>query len=91
MAEVVYLMCAATSLACAVLLFRNYRTSRVRLTLYTCLCFVGMAINNVLLFIDLVMFPATVDLASWRVLAGLVAITILLYGMISSVSREGTS
>ena len=49
MASVVYALCALTSLACAVLLLRAYRRSWARLLFWSGLCFVGLALNNVLL------------------------------------------
>src|SRR5215467_13654060 len=53
MAEVVYILCTATSILCAVLLFRSYRASRTKLLFWSSLCFVGLALNNVLLILDL--------------------------------------
>lgn len=82
MAEAVYLLCALTSLACAVLLLRSYRRSRMGLILWTSLCFVGLAVNNVLLFLDLVVV-LNADLRIWRDLAALVGASVLLYGMIN--------
>ena len=41
MATLVYALCALTSLACAVLLLRGYASSRVRLLLWSGLCFCG--------------------------------------------------
>ena len=61
MAEVVYILCALTSLACAVLLIRGYRRSRSRLLLWSCLGFVALAANNVLLFVDLVVVPHALE------------------------------
>lgn len=81
MAEAVYLLCALTSLACAVLLLRSYRRSRMGLILWTSLCFVGLAVNNVLLFLDLVVV-LNADLRIWRDLAALIGASVLLYGMI---------
>lgn len=83
MAEAVYLLCALTSLACAVLLLRSYRRSRMKLILWTSLGFVGLAVNNVLLFVDLVIVPASIDLRIWRDSAALIGVGILLYGMIT--------
>ena len=54
----VYMLCAATSLACAVLLLRGYRRSGARFLLWSSLCFVGLALNNVILFVDKVVLPA---------------------------------
>ena len=52
MAETVYALCALTSLACAALLLRGYVRSRVRLLLWSGLCFAFLFLNNVLLFVD---------------------------------------
>ena len=54
MAEAVYLLCAITSTVCGVLLFGGYRSSKTRLLFWASLCFLGLAINNVMLFIDLI-------------------------------------
>ena len=85
-AGVVYLLCALTSLGCAALLLRGYRRSRVRLLLWSGLCFVGFFLNNVLLFIDLRVVP-TVDLAFIRMLPALAGIGLLLYGLIWETER----
>jgi drug/metabolite transporter (DMT)-like permease len=84
MAETVYLLCALASLACAGLLLRSYRNSRMPLILWTSLCFVGFAVNNILLFVDLAVLPEAVDLRMWRNLIGLLGVSVLLYGMIRS-------
>lgn len=83
MAEVVYLLCAIASMACAVLLVRSYISNRMPLILWTGLCFVGMAVNNVLLFIDLAVAP-NLDLSFWRNATALASVAVLLYGLISS-------
>ncbi|HEY4212679.1 MAG TPA: DUF5985 family protein [Steroidobacteraceae bacterium] len=82
MAETVCALCAVTSIACALLLLRKYRVSRARLLFWASLCFVGLAINNVLLFADLVMFPE-LNLSWWRTIAALVGMTVLVYGLIA--------
>lgn len=80
-ATTIYALCALTSIACAVLLLRAYSRSRVKLLLWSGLCFAGMAINNVLLFIDLRMVPET-DLSVVRTLPALVGVAVLLYGLV---------
>lgn len=80
-AEGIYLLCAATSLIAAFLLMRQYRTSRTTLLLWSFIAFVGLAANNVLVFVDLVVVPA-VDLTLLRSAAGALAIVALLYGLI---------
>jgi hypothetical protein len=81
MATLVYALCALTSLACAVLLLRGYATSRVRLLLWSGLCFAGLAANNVLLLIDKRVVP-TMDLSMWRSLPALAGVALLLYGLV---------
>jgi hypothetical protein len=65
MAGVVFLLCAATCLLCAVLLLRGYAKQRVRMLLWSGLCFIGLMIENVMLYVDVVMVP-DVDLSLWR-------------------------
>ncbi len=81
-ASFVYLLCAVTSVACAVVLGRSYLRTRMRLILWSCLCFVGFAINNSLLFIDLVIFPTYVSLALYRGIAALMGLSLIIYGLV---------
>jgi hypothetical protein len=81
MAEAVYVLCALTSIGCALLLLRSYSRSRTRLLLWSSLCFVGLALNNILLFVDLVVV-ASVSLAIARSTVALVATMTLLYGLV---------
>lgn len=74
MAEVTYFLCAATSLAAALLLLTTYRQRRTRLLLWSALAFAGLAANNVLMFVDLVIVPG-VDLSALR--AGLAALAMI--------------
>ena len=82
MAETVYLLCAATSIICGVLLLRGYQTSKRKLLFWASLCFLGLAINNVMLFVDLIIFTE-IDLFWWRTLPAIAGMMILLYGLIS--------
>ena len=82
MAEVVYILCAATSILCAVLLFRSYRASRTKLLFWSSLCFVGLAINNVMLILDL--YVVSTDLFFARTIVALGAMAMLIYGLIWS-------
>ncbi len=81
MAEIVYILGAALSALCSILLFRGYARSRVRLLLWSGLCFAGLAINNAILFADLIVVP-DVDLSLPRGLAGLAGLALLLYGLV---------
>ena len=80
-ATIVYALCAVTSIACAVLLLRAYASSRVRLLLWSGLCFAGLALNNVLLFIDVRVLPQT-DLSVVRSLPALAGVAVLIYGLV---------
>jgi hypothetical protein len=81
MATLVYALCALTSLACAVLLLRGYMSSRVRLLLWSGLCFAGLAANNAILLVDKQLVPS-IDLSLWRSLPALAGVAILLYGLV---------
>jgi hypothetical protein len=76
-----YVLAIATSLACTVCLFRAYLQSRVRLLLWSGCCFVGLTVNNIVLFLDLVVYP-TADLRAARLIAALAGMMFLLYGFI---------
>jgi hypothetical protein len=81
MAEAVYIISTLTSAACAWLLFRAYGRSRVRLLFWSGWAFVGLALNNVFLFVDLLVLPAT-NLSAWRLIPGFVGLALLCYGLI---------
>jgi hypothetical protein len=80
-AEAVYLLCAATSVACALLLLRAHARTGTRLLLWSGLCFVGLALNNIVLSVDLIVVPET-DLSTWRLVPAAAGILLLLYGLI---------
>lgn len=82
MATAVYMLCMLTSGFCAALLLREYRRAKARLLLWSSLSFAAWAVNNALLFIDLVILPASIDLSVVRAVSGLIAITLLLYGLV---------
>lgn len=81
LATIVYALCALTSLACAVLLLRGFAASGARLLLWSGLCFAGLALNNIVLLVDLSVVPA-VDLSFVRSVPALVGIGLLLYGLV---------
>jgi len=81
MVEVVYILCALTSLTCAALLLRAYAQNRVRLLLWSGLCFAGMAINNIFLVFDVSIWPDT-GLSIFRSIPAFVGLVFLLYGLI---------
>jgi hypothetical protein len=81
MPSLVYTLCAVTSVWCAVLLLLRYRVQRERLLLWSAVCFGGLALNNLLLFADYVVFPA-IDLSLYRSVSAAAAMLVLLAGLI---------
>lgn len=82
MAAAVYVLCALTSITCMALLFRGYAGSRVRLLLWSGLGFAAFAVNNIMLFVDLVLLPTQVSLLLPRNIAALVGLVLILYGFL---------
>lgn len=80
MTQLVYILCALTSLACAVLLLRGYLRTRVRLLLWSGLCFAGLALNNAMLVLD--ENTLVTDLSNLRTLPALAGVALLVYGLI---------
>ena len=77
----IYLLCLLTSALCAALLVRAWLRTRTTLLLWTAWCFVLLALNNLLLVADLIVF-ADVDLSVPRQLATVAALGVLLVGFI---------
>ena len=82
-AHVVYVLCGITSMVCATLLLRGYAKSRVRLLLFSGVCFALLAISNVILFVDLVLTPPTLDLSILRNSITALAHLVLVIGLIT--------
>jgi uncharacterized protein DUF5985 len=80
-ASAVYLLCFLTSLAAMLLLVRSFSHNRSPLLLWSAASFVAFAVNNLLLFVDIVLLP-DVDLRPARAATGLLAVALLLYGFI---------
>lgn len=81
MAASVYLLGALMSLLCALLLLRGYNRGKRKLLLWGGFCFAGLTISNLLVFADLVVFPA-VDLFPYRLATSAISMALLLYGLI---------
>lgn len=77
----VYLLCFATSTACAVLLARNYTRTRARLLLWSALCFGFLALNNLAVIFDLLLVTG-LSFQILRLLLSLCAVGVLLFGFI---------
>lgn len=86
-AALVYALCFVTSCACAWLLWRSYARTRARLLLWSGFCFALLAGNNLLLVLDLVVFP-DVDMRIARLVLALAAVSILLFGFIWDLEEE---
>ena len=80
-ASVIYALCALTSIVCAILLLRGYRESRARLLFWAAICFTGLAVNNILLFVDLRVIPEA-DLSVWRSIPAVLGVSAFLYGLV---------
>ena len=86
---VVYILCLLTSAACAWLLGRSYRQSGIRLLLWSSICFAFLAANNLVLVLDLVVWPAPeVDLRLPRLLLALAAVVSLIWGFVWDAAEE---
>jgi len=81
-APFVYILGTLTTLLCAVLLLRGYSRGRQRLLLWSGLCFIGLTLNNGLVFIDLILLPTDIDLYVLRLATAATAMLVLLYGLI---------
>ena len=79
---VLFLLAALTSIGCMWLLLRAYARTRVRLLFWTGVCFIALSVNNVVLFIDVVVLPTQVDLRILRLGAALAGVACLLYAFI---------
>lgn len=77
----VYVLCSLTSFVAMLLVYRSYAQNRTRLLLWTALAFVALAVNNLVLFVDIVILP-DVSLLVLRHLVSLIAVGLLLYGFV---------
>ena len=81
MGALVYTLCMLTSMVCAILLWRGYRKSRLRLLFWSSLCFAILGISNALLILDLVIFPEVYILPA-RTIVTQAALVVLIYGLV---------
>ena len=87
MAELVYILSSIMSITCAIMLFRGYRASPSHILLWSSACFSLLAVNNIILFIDVLLVP-DVDFGGLiiRNIAGAAAGSLLLFGLIWEIS-----
>ncbi len=81
MAGIVYILCAVLSFSCSLMLMRGYRKNKFRLLLWSAIGFCGFTLNNVLLFVDIILIPET-DLAVIRTIPALIGVVVMIYGLI---------
>lgn len=86
MAGFVYILGTLVTLTCAVLLLRAYSRVRLRLLLWSAICFVGLTIANALVFVDIVIVPE-IDLYLWRLGVAALAMVVLLFGLVWESDR----
>jgi hypothetical protein len=81
MAATVYILGIVVTLLCGFLLARAYTRVRKRLLFWSAVCFFGLAISNLFVFVDVVIFP-DVNLYVWRLATAAISMLLLLYGLI---------
>jgi hypothetical protein len=86
-ATVVYVLCFVTSTACAWMLGRSYARTGTRLLLWSALCFALLAMNNLVLVLDLVVWP-DLDFRLPRLLLALGAVLSLIWGFVWEVEEQ---
>jgi hypothetical protein len=79
----IYALCALAALVCAVMLGLGARRSRSRMLVWSAICFGLLAVANIVLFVDFVVFPGP-EVALWpvRQSLSLLAVGSLVYGLI---------
>ena len=85
---IVYLLCFVTSVACAWMLGRSYWRNGTRLLLWSAVCFTFLALNNLALVLDLVVWPDSVDLRLLRLCLALAAAVSLIWGFVWEAGKE---
>jgi hypothetical protein len=82
MAALIYSLCALVAALCTFLLLRGWIANRYRLLLWTGICFGGLTVTNVLLFLDKIVLGPEIDLSPARTAVTLAALGVLLYGLV---------
>ena len=81
MTALVYALIAVIAALCSLLLLRRYARSGARLLLWSAVCFGGLTLSNIVLFVDLVLFPGG-DQLNLRLMITAGALALLVYGFI---------
>ena len=83
---VVYSLCFITSAICASLLAKSYASTGLRMLLWSAVCFIFLAANNLILVIDLLLVPE-IDLSLLRLGLSLCGVCTLLFGFVWDLER----
>jgi len=83
----VYVLCFLTSATCAWLLGRSYLANRTPLLLWSSICLIFLALNNLALVLDMVVLP-TYDLRLARLVLALAAVASLIWGFVWKVEER---
>lgn len=76
---IVYCLCFLTSAVCASLLGRMFVKSGARMLFWSAACFFLLAIVNLVVILDLLVFPE-IDFRTARLWLSLAAVSLLLFG-----------
>ncbi|RYD82984.1 MAG: hypothetical protein EOP84_08575 [Verrucomicrobiaceae bacterium] len=80
-AIIIYTLCVLTCWTCTFLLFRGFRTGRSPLLLWSSVCFLFLGLANLVLFLDLIVYPGA-SLAVFRSALTLVGLIIFIVGLV---------
>ncbi|WP_194303955.1 DUF5985 family protein [Chthonobacter albigriseus] len=77
----IYILCLGTAAVCSYLLLRGFLQTRMRLLAWSAVSFLLLAVNSLVVVLDIVVFP-DVNLLPARHAASLLAVSILLIGLV---------
>lgn len=86
MGSALNILSSIVTLGCAVVLLRGFASSRARLLLWSGLCFVALSFSNLMVFVDLVVFPET-DLYLVRLGSAAAAMLLMVFGLVWESSQ----
>lgn len=69
------------------LLARSYFTSRARLLLWSAVCFLFLAANNLVVVVDMLLIP-DISFRVLRLVLALAAVSVLLFGFVWDLERD---
>jgi hypothetical protein len=82
MMAVMISLCVLVSTICAGLLLRAFFQNKSGLLFWSSMCFTGLAVENCILFVDLVLLPTEPDLSVMRNVTAVLALCCLTYGFL---------